>query len=58
MITNGFVALDWARKRNGLSLYERPMVAVYGLYSRHGRFFPPYNALPDVNYRALTQNFW
>lgn len=39
-------------------IYERPMIAVYGLYSRHGRFFPPYNSLPDVNYRELAQNFW
>jgi hypothetical protein len=29
---------------------ERPHVAIRGLYSRHGRFYPPYNRLPDVNY--------
>jgi hypothetical protein len=39
-------------------IYERPLVAIYGLYSRHGRFFPPYNALPDVNYTELAQNLW
>jgi hypothetical protein len=29
---------------------DRPHVAIRGLYSRHGLFYPPYNRLPDVNY--------
>ena len=29
---------------------------VYGLYSRHGRFYPPYNIVPDVNWAELAQN--
>lgn len=30
---------------------------VFGLYSRHGHFFPPYDALPDVNWgEAISQN--
>lgn len=29
---------------------------VYGLYSRHGRFFPPFNFIPDVHYGELVQN--
>ena len=37
-------------------IYEEPFVFVYGLYSRHGRFYPPYNFLPDVNYKELIQN--
>lgn len=31
-------------------------IVVYGLYSRHGRFFPPYNFIPDVNWRELLHN--
>lgn len=29
---------------------------VYGLYSRHGEFYPPYNFVPDVNWREMAQN--
>jgi hypothetical protein len=39
-------------------IYQRPLLAVYGLYSRHGRFFPPFNPVPDVNYGELLQNIW
>jgi hypothetical protein len=37
-------------------LYRQPFLAVYGLYSRHGRFYPPYNAIPDLNWRELVGN--
>jgi hypothetical protein len=37
--------------------FQKPFIRIYGLYSRHGRFFPPYNAIPDVNYRELLDNF-
>lgn len=30
---------------------------VYGLYSRHGYFYAPYNAIPDYNFRELFYNF-
>jgi hypothetical protein len=53
----GGASLAWTEKPPA-DIYERPMVAVYGLYSRHGRFFPPYNAIPDVNYSELAHNFW
>lgn len=36
--------------------YSRPFVPVYGLYSRHGRFYPPYNPIPDVNWREMIHN--
>jgi hypothetical protein len=31
-------------------------VFVYGLYSRHGRFYPPFTSFPDVNFRQLVSN--
>jgi hypothetical protein len=31
-------------------------VYVYGLYSRHGRFYAPYDRVPDVNWAQLVQN--
>jgi len=37
--------------------YMNPFIFVYGLYSRHGLFYPPYNFIPDVNYQELAQNF-
>jgi hypothetical protein len=38
-------------------IYKDPFVFVYGLYSRHGRFHPPYNFIPDINYQEFVQNF-
>lgn len=39
-------------------IYFTRVTAVYGLYARHGRFYPPYNALPDMNFSELAQNFY
>ena len=30
---------------------------LFGLYSRHGRFYPPYNMIPDVNWSEILENF-
>ncbi len=30
---------------------------IYGLYSRHGRFYPPFTFIPDFNLYELTYNF-
>lgn len=29
---------------------------LYGLYSRHGDFYPPYNVVPDVNWSEFADN--
>jgi hypothetical protein len=29
---------------------------LYGLYSRHGEFYPPYNRVPDVNWSEFAAN--
>jgi hypothetical protein len=29
---------------------------VYGFYSRHGRFYPPYDPIPDVNWSEFRDN--
>lgn len=43
---------------NGLEHFYTPdVVYVYGLYSRHGRFYPPYNFVPDYNFKELFYNF-
>lgn len=36
--------------------YLHPTVIVYGLHSRHGQFYPPYNFIPDYNFRELLYN--
>jgi len=37
-------------------IYGAPFTWIYGLYSRHGRFYPPYDPVPDVNWTELAQN--
>lgn len=39
------------------SIFLKHFTFVRGLYSRHGRFYPPYTPIPDVNWRQLAQNF-
>ena len=48
----------WSSKVRGAlpEIYGAPFTWVYGLYSRHGRFYPPYNPIPDVNWGELAQN--
>ncbi len=38
-------------------IYKAPFTYVYGLYSRHGRAYPPYNFIPDVNWLEMMANF-
>jgi hypothetical protein len=38
-------------------IFSKPFVFVRGLYSRHGRFYPPFTPLPDVNWLQLAGNF-
>ena len=33
-----------------IAFYNQPFSVVYGLYSRHGRFYPPYTAWPDMGF--------
>ena len=37
-------------------IFSKPFTYLIGLYSRHGRFYPPYTFVPDVNYNQLLQN--
>ena len=38
--------------------YNNPSHYVYGLYSRHGYFHPPYVMIPDYNFNDLIYNFY
>jgi hypothetical protein len=56
------------RKTGTVPLMEQPLHGVnfweqhprfryiYGVYSRHGYFLPPYNAIPDYNFHMLLYN--
>lgn len=38
------------------SIYAGGFTFVYGLYSRHGMFYPPYDRVPDINIPEFAQN--
>jgi hypothetical protein len=40
------------------NFYNKKSAFFYGLYSRHGKFYPPYNFIPDYNVRELFYNFF
>lgn len=41
-----------------LHYYQSPFTYLYGLYSRHGKFYSPYTFIPDVNYGEMLRNFF
>lgn len=53
----GPIAWDTKPHPSVLNIYENPFTAIYGLYSRHGYFYPPYDFIPDINYAELMQNW-
>ena len=40
------------------AFYRQPFICVYGLYSRHGRFYPPCNPVPDLHWKEVLANVW
>jgi hypothetical protein len=38
-------------------IFNENFFVIYGLYSRHGMFYPPFNFVPDINYPEFTSNF-
>lgn len=39
-----------------LDIYQQPFSYLFGLYSRHGLFYPPFNSIPDIHYEELLEN--
>jgi hypothetical protein len=37
-------------------IFEAPFSYLFGLYSRHGRFYPPYTPIPDADWRQIPYN--
>ncbi|REJ75487.1 MAG: hypothetical protein DWQ47_08410 [Acidobacteria bacterium] len=50
--------VSWKEEPPEIYTKLHPYTFVYGLYSRHGEFYPPYNAIPDVNYGELLYNIY
>jgi hypothetical protein len=46
-----FAGEEW--RSEPTPILKKPFVYVRGLYSRHGRFYPPYNPIPDVSWPEL-----
>jgi len=40
------------------NIFSRDNYYIFGLYSRHGLFYPPFNFLPDLNYQDFLLNFY
>lgn len=49
--------ISWANNPINF-IYTEPFTFIYGLYSRQGQFYPPYNFIPDVEYDEFIQNLW
>jgi hypothetical protein len=51
--------IKWIEPIEGIQdhkIYQDNFLIIYGLYSRHGQFYPPYNFIPDFNLRELINN--
>jgi len=46
---------DMRAARN--AIFDGPFGFVYGLYSRHGQFFPPFAPVPDIAWSEFAANF-
>lgn len=49
---------DGANQGQIYFLFKKPFTFVYGLYSRHGYFYPPYTPIPDINWSAFSANIY
>jgi len=50
--------VKWARGKPADDIYYRKFVYLYGLYSRHGYFYPPFNIVPDINWNEFSDNIF
>ncbi|MGK0173207.1 MAG: hypothetical protein ACI9W2_004954 [Gammaproteobacteria bacterium] len=50
-------AMVWLGQQDPMNaIFSAPFVHVFGLYSRHGLFYPPYNRIPDIQYGEFSAN--
>ncbi|RNI30866.1 hypothetical protein EFA69_07110 [Rufibacter immobilis] len=55
----GFYNVKWIASNDVHKriIFQKPFTYVYGLYSRHGKFYPPFTPVPDIYWPELVQNF-
>jgi hypothetical protein len=56
--TDGRKVIEWRYPLPEIYISLAPWRPVYGLYSRHGEFYPPYNPVPDFNIIEFCDNFF
>ena len=47
--------IDWNEKPME-PIFNHTFTYVYGLYSRHGKYYPPFNFIPDINWNEFMYN--
>jgi len=47
--------IDW-NERPIEPIFNHTFTYVYGLYSRHGKYYPPFNFIPDINWNEFLYN--
>lgn len=55
---NGLININWhpENTENPYWILQTSYAPVYGLYSRHGRYYPPFTFIPDFNLYELLYN--
>jgi hypothetical protein len=55
----GALSIEWDRDQTDAiaPIFKGTFIYVYGLYSRHGYFFPPFVPIPDLYWEELLANF-
>jgi hypothetical protein len=53
-------AKSWSHLNKGTiyPVLADDFIYMYGLYSRHGHFYPPYNPVPDIHWPAFITNIY
>lgn len=54
----GRKTIEWRYPVPEIYVLIAPWRPIYGLYSRHGEFYPPYNFIPDFNFSEFCDNFF
>lgn len=57
---SGFNSISWSdyNNMNYDVIYKTRFTYLYGLYSRHGYFYAPFNFLPDINLSEFSMNIF
>lgn len=51
------IGIDARRTESADPVLSMNFVYVWGLYARHGEFYPPYNRIPDINWADFLRGF-